>query len=72
MESTPLITNDAVVLGLLAATLGAVFWTTESKAPFWQKFYKYVPALLLCYLIPALYNSISSRLATCCPPRLCC
>jgi uncharacterized membrane protein len=57
MESTPLITNDAVVLGLLAATLGAVFWTTESKAPFWQKFYKYVPALLLCYLIPALYNS---------------
>jgi uncharacterized membrane protein len=57
MESTPLITNDAVVLGLLAATLGAVFWTTQSKAPLWQKFYKYVPALLLCYLLPALYNS---------------
>lgn len=53
----PLIQNDAVVLGLLAATLGAVFWTTQSKHPFWVKFYKYVPALLLCYLIPAIYNT---------------
>jgi len=49
--------NDAVILGLLAATLGVVFWTTQSTQPFWQRFYKYVPALLLCYFVPALYNS---------------
>jgi uncharacterized membrane protein len=57
MESTALITDDAVVLGLLAATLGAVFWTAHSAHPFWRGFYKYVPALLLCYFIPALYNT---------------
>jgi uncharacterized membrane protein len=51
------ITNDAVILGLLSATLGFIFWTTRSQAPFWTKFYRYVPALLLCYFLPALYNT---------------
>ncbi|MDD3764155.1 MAG: DUF819 family protein [Nevskiales bacterium] len=54
---TPLITNDAVVLGLLCATLGAVFYTSASRHPFWQRFYSVVPALLLCYFIPAAFNS---------------
>ncbi len=58
MAESALISNDAVVLGLLAATLGAVFWSTESQAPFWRAFYKYVPALLLCYLLPAIYNTL--------------
>jgi uncharacterized membrane protein len=52
------IANDAVILGLLAATLGAIFWTTQSGHPFWRGFYKYVPALLLCYFLPALYNTL--------------
>lgn len=52
-----MIQNDAVILGLLMATLGVVFWTTQSTHPFWQKFYRYVPALLLCYFVPALYNT---------------
>lgn len=56
-ETTALITDDAVVLGLLAATLGAVFWTAHSPHPKLKAFYRYVPALLLCYFIPALYNS---------------
>jgi uncharacterized membrane protein len=51
------ITDDAIVLGLLAATLGVVFWTAQSAHPVWRTFYKYVPALLLCYFIPALYNT---------------
>jgi uncharacterized membrane protein len=51
------IRNDAVILGLLAATLGLVFWTTQSSRAFWQRFYKYIPALVLCYFLPALYNS---------------
>ena len=51
------LTNDAVVLGLLAITLGAVFWTSGSTHRFWQRFYRYLPPILLCYFIPALYNS---------------
>ncbi len=60
MEETtpPLLTNDAVVLGLLALILGFVFFTSSSKAPFWKKFYTYVPALLLCYFIPSIFNSL--------------
>jgi uncharacterized membrane protein len=53
-----LITNDAVVLGLLAVTLGAVFWASSRPSGFFHRFFTYVPALLLCYLIPAIYNSI--------------
>jgi len=53
--STALITNDIVILGLIAATLGTVFWTS-SLASF-RKFYSIVPALLLCYLIPGLFNT---------------
>jgi uncharacterized membrane protein len=52
-----MIDNDAVILGLLAATLGVVFWTTRSPLPFWQGLYKYVPALVMCYFLPALYNT---------------
>lgn len=52
-----LLTNDAVVLGLLAATLGFVFWSSSRPCGFWHKFYTYVPAVLLCYVIPALFNS---------------
>jgi len=54
---TPLITNDIVVLGLVAATLGAVFWTASSRNATLRKFYSVVPPLLLCYLLPGLYNS---------------
>ncbi len=56
--STALITNDAVVLGLLAVTLGVVFWTASRPSGIWHKFYTYIPALLMCYLLPAIYNSI--------------
>jgi uncharacterized membrane protein len=56
-ESSVLITNDAVVLGLMAVILGAVFYTSHSDNRFFKAFYKYVPALLLCYFIPSLFNS---------------
>ncbi|MGE4071221.1 MAG: DUF819 domain-containing protein [Lysobacterales bacterium] len=52
-----LFSNDAVVLGILAAILGAVFWTSARPDGFWKKFYGVVPAILLCYFIPALLNS---------------
>ncbi len=57
MESNALITNDAAVLGLLAVTLGVIFHTSKSRAPALQRFYRYVPVLLLCYFIPSLYTT---------------
>lgn len=57
-ESAPLFTNDAVVFGLLMATLALVFATSSSKKPFLVKFYTYVPTVLLCYFIPAVFNSL--------------
>ena len=49
----PLFTNDAVVFGLLIVLLAVIFTTANSKNSFWQKFYTYVPTLLLCYFLPA-------------------
>ena len=56
--AAPLVTNDAVVLGILAAILGLVFWTSSRPDGFWKRFYTYVPALLLCYLVPAILNTL--------------
>jgi uncharacterized membrane protein len=56
--TTALISNDIVLLGLIAATLGAVFWTASRETGIWKKFYTYVPALLLCYFIPGIYNTV--------------
>ena len=61
--STALITNDAVVLGLLMAVLGVLFYA-KSLGGKWDKFFTFVPIILLCYLIPSLMNSfglISSK-----------
>lgn len=57
MPDSALITNDAVVLGLLAATLGVVFATLGSDRPGLRTFYRFVPPLLVCYFVPALYNT---------------
>ncbi|WP_246160869.1 DUF819 family protein [Maribacter flavus] len=53
----PLIVNDTVVFGLLALALGFIFYTSGIKTGFWQKFYSVVPAVLMCYLLPALMAS---------------
>jgi uncharacterized membrane protein len=57
-ENVPLIANDAVVFGLLMTILAFVFATSASKKPFWTKFYRIVPSVLLCYFIPAVFNSL--------------
>ncbi|WP_269791347.1 DUF819 family protein [Stenotrophomonas sp. Iso1] len=51
------ITNDIIVFGLIAATLGVIFWTSGSNNALLKKFYSFVPALLLCYFIPGVYNT---------------
>ncbi len=55
--SGALISNDIIVFGLIAATLGAIFWTSTSSNRLLKKFYGFVPALLLCYFIPGIYNT---------------
>lgn len=57
-KAGPLIANDAVVLGLLAIILAFVFYTAASNRKFWQKFYTYIPSLLLCYFIPSILNTL--------------
>jgi len=55
MEHTALITNEAVVFGLLMAILGAIFWAASE--PRFKKFFSIVPALLLCYFLPSLLTN---------------
>lgn len=58
MEETPFFTNDAIVFGILMLALAFVFITSSKETGFWKKFYAVVPALLMCYLIPAIFNSL--------------
>ena len=51
-------TNDAIVFGILMISLGFVFFTESKTTGFWHKFYKIVPGLLMCYFIPAIFNSL--------------
>ena len=54
--SPALVTNDAVVFGLLAVTLALIFKTEQM--PRFKKFYKIIPALALCYFIPSIFNTL--------------
>lgn len=56
--AAPVFTNDAVVLGILLLILALIFITSSSDNPRWQKFYTFVPSLLLCYFIPSIFNSL--------------
>ncbi|MCU4162518.1 DUF819 domain-containing protein [Carboxylicivirga caseinilyticus] len=56
-QTSALIENDAVVLGILMMVLAGIFYTSNSSHPVFKKFYKVVPMLLLCYFIPSLLTS---------------
>ncbi|MEM8917359.1 MAG: DUF819 family protein [Pseudomonadota bacterium] len=59
----PLITNDIVTFGLLSTMLGILFYL-RGRGGGWNRFFTFVPIILLCYLIPSLLNSfgvISSK-----------
>jgi uncharacterized membrane protein len=57
MHNTPVITQDTISFGILMFTLGFVFYTSTSENKNWIKFYKFVPALLMAYLLPAIFTS---------------
>ncbi|MCS6968939.1 MAG: DUF819 family protein [Cytophagales bacterium] len=54
---TPLIADDAIVLGLLVVVLACITYTSSLQSRFWKRFYGIVPSLLLCYFIPSLLNT---------------
>ncbi|MBB4798423.1 putative membrane protein [Brevundimonas bullata] len=56
-KAAALITNDAVVLGLLAVILAGVFWASSLPNKGVQRFFAFVPALLLCYFLPSLLTT---------------
>jgi uncharacterized membrane protein len=55
VSDVPLITNDAVVFGILAGLLLAIFRFGEH--PLGDRIYKVIPALLLCYFLPSLFST---------------
>lgn len=55
----PFFTNDTIVFGLLALCIGFVFITSNSSHKVWKTFYNYVPAVLMCYLLPSFLSSFN-------------
>lgn len=56
VSDIPLITNDAVVFGILMALLLVIFRTSELAS--FKKFYTIIPTLLLCYFLPSLFSTL--------------
>lgn len=54
----PVFTKDTVIFGLLLLALGLVFVTGHSKNKAFVTFYKYVPALFMAYLVPAILTTL--------------
>lgn len=54
----PLITNDAVVLGLLLAIVAGVFAVAKLENPWIKRFFTVIPAILLIYFLPSLLTSL--------------
>ncbi len=57
-DTTPFFTDDTIVFGLLMLLLGFIFYTSSSVKPHWKKFYKYIPALLLAYMLPGVLTTL--------------
>ena len=57
IHPAPFFKTDKIVFGILMLILGFVFYTESKETKGWKKFYKYVPALLICYLLPAILSS---------------
>ena len=68
VSSSALISNDAVICGILLLIIASVFYTHSLQHPAWRRFYTWCPKLLLCYFLPALlgvlgvYDASESKL----------
>jgi len=54
-----LITNDKIVFGILLAILALIFYTSGLENKNWKRLYTVIPALFLCYMIPAVLTSFN-------------
>ena len=52
----PFLSNDTTIFGVLCVILAVIFYT--SKQDSFSKFYKIIPALLLCYFLPSVFSSL--------------
>lgn len=52
-KERPSFASDKIVFGILMLLLAFIFYTSNSRSEAWQKFYRIIPALLLCYVLPA-------------------
>lgn len=55
----PLIKDDKIVLGILLVILAFIFYTSGLDNKNWKKIYTVIPALFLCYMIPAAFTSFN-------------
>jgi len=55
-NNIPVFANDTIIFGVLCTILAGIFYT--SKLEMFKKFYKVVPALLLCYFVPSIFSSL--------------
>lgn len=55
----PLIKDDKIVFGILALTLAFIFYTSGLDSKNWKRIYTVIPALFLCYMIPAAFTSFN-------------
>jgi uncharacterized membrane protein len=55
----PFFTKDTIVFGLLILLLALVFYTSSRPDGFWKKLHVFLPALLLCYLLPSILSSFN-------------
>lgn len=56
---TPLITDDKIVFGILLVILALIFHTSNLESRKWKRIYAVIPALFLCYMIPAALTSFN-------------
>ena len=53
--NAPFFTDDRIVFGILMGVLALIFYTASLKG--WKKFYTFIPALFLCYFLPAVLTT---------------
>ncbi|HLV42805.1 MAG TPA: DUF819 family protein [Brumimicrobium sp.] len=56
---TALITDDKIVFGILMVVLALIFFTSGLERKSWKRLYTVIPALFLCYMIPAALTSFN-------------
>ena len=58
MKLLVIFNNDATVLGFLIMMLTTIFVMEKSQNRYCKSFFKYIPASLLCYFLPSIFNSL--------------